>query len=72
MISVALSLGVLSVVKILPQLGVSLVFGHQRTFAATPMHLAGVALILGASGAYAAIKVAAAWKEQRDSSSSSL
>jgi len=59
MISVALSLGVLSVVKIVPQLGAGIWFS-RKTFAATPMHVSGVALILGASLAYAAIKVAAA------------
>ena len=55
MLSVAVTLGILSVVKIIPQEAVGIWFSY-KTFEASVMHVTGIALILGSCGAYIFVK----------------
>merc|ERR1711904_387949 len=56
MLSLALTLGVLSVVKVLPQLICGILLS-SKTFEATAMHIVGIALILGSSLGYIIAKI---------------
>merc|ERR1711904_217707 len=56
MLSLALTLGVLSVVKVLPQLICGILLS-SKTFEATAMHIVGIALILGSSPGYIIAKI---------------
>ena len=62
MFSVALTLGILSVVKIVPQLAAGIWFSH-REFQATLLHILGISLILFSSLAYMGAKISARKKE---------
>lgn len=55
-LSVALTLGILSVVKVLPQLLVGIVFS-LKSFEPTPLHVSGISLILASSFGYVLLKV---------------
>jgi hypothetical protein len=59
MLSVAVTLGILSVVKIIPQLALGIWFSY-KTFDASVMHVLGIALILGSCGAYILVKTLSA------------
>ena len=62
MFSVALTLGILSVVKIVPQLAAGIWFSH-REFQATLLHILGISLILFSSLAYMGAKISGRKKE---------